>query len=286
MCGRSRDCSGVPPLEGRSLTVPVMEPLSDKLGFLVLKPDCVLRGLVRSMEHELAQEGFEVVAFRIGRMPTSLLFQMHGTTARLEVDDWHFNVRMHEFGPSIGLLLRSNRTFSGGFTAQTRLGAIKGGALPSNFGADTLRSRMRALNRVCNLLHCPDTSEEAASNLTAWMPRAVLEPTQLRGIADYVANEVEQHGYLDVCLDPAALAPRLRERLQHAAAWNCIDSELIRLAEAVLADTASGKPLEVGAHGFLIGLMEFAGVFVSSRESYVLEIAQRYPASRRPLRFG
>ena len=265
--------------------MPEARAFSDSVGCLVIKPDCVLRGLVRATLCELIKEKFEVLAFRIGRMPAALLFQMNGASGRVEVDDWRFNARLHEFGPSICLLLRSNTISCSEVqaNAQARLRSLKGGALPTNFGLDTLRTKVGALNRVFNLLHCPDTPTEAIETLAVWMPGAIDQFFISSKATKSVTEEIECHGYLGEYLDPAALVVPLHMRLQHAATWRKLDNALVRQAEAILERVASGEEIAVGGHSFLMGIFEIAGVFVSALESYVLETAQRYPVCRLPL---
>lgn len=269
-------------MEVRYLSVRNKHSLSPDFAYLVIKPDCVRRGLVHILLGELAHENFEVLAFRIGRVPMSLLFQSHGAAGRLEVDDWRFNARLHEFGPSVSLLLRRRAGAKRG-TAHAHLRALKGGALPSNFGSGTLRSRVGALNRVCNLLHCPDTPLEIVRDLEAWMPRVEAQVTGTAVTATSVIEEIERHGYHETCFDPAALVKPLRERLRHATTWRSLNRALMTRAEAIFKGVAAGQPLGMGAHAYLLGLLEDAGVYISAEESYVLEIAQRYPASNSPL---
>ena len=245
--------------------------VSRRIAVLHLKPDCLGRGLSGDAVRLLGEHGFRVAAFRVGAPTRDLLWLMHGRSLDWTVDDWFHNIRLYEFGPALTLLLHSDGD-AGATSAQQRLSAIKGGALPSLFGRGTLRRMLGARTRIFNLVHCADHIEEAlAEALCCFDPSVIASAADAAdGLeAREITSEIAAHAYgggLECELGAlwTAWQHRIRHSCRHSPAAEAVAAE--SLVARLGAPDAGILDLKA-----LLMLMERLHVYSSPVERYVFE---------------
>jgi nucleoside diphosphate kinase len=173
------------------------------LGYLLLKPDVVLRGLVDRAIEALARRGFEVIDFRVGGLSDADFARLYHGKFLWDVDDWAYNQSAFRLGPVIGAVVWRSSAGVQEAVAQDYLRRIKGSALPPEVSPDSLRGEIGATSRVFNSVHVPDDFEAAIAAACAWLgqPRiaclldAFRDGLVPRGVGAAVTAEVSRHGY-------------------------------------------------------------------------------------------
>ena len=221
-----------------------VRPYVARLGYLLLKPDCVLRGAVQPVLDRVEAAGFEFLDHDlIAYVEPEYVRLFYGTTFDSAHDVWDVNCRVFELGPSIAVVLLLDPE-SGG-DAVRRLKELKGPIMPTT-GAGTIREELGVSNRVLNLLHTPDTRESSLGELRAifGLPRLlrILDDAasdeerrdkRLRVSAYEIADLVECHDYTRRSFSGWRNVQRLKLRI------------LFRIARAAAAEAVSTEARDV-----------------------------------------
>jgi nucleoside diphosphate kinase len=201
------------------------------VGFILLKPDAVLRGITGDVIEFLEGVGFRVINFRIGRLPDNIFQRIYGPSFRWDLDYWSLNKEAYEYGPVIGVLLwHASMNLKEGQQAQTFLSEQKGSALPGDQKPGTIRAKFRATSRVFNILHVPDNIETGQYEALAWFGKVLGKSIQaasaqfpvssgapLKSHRSIIETEVRLHGYSESHqFDGVLLYFLIKVRLLHA----------------------------------------------------------------------
>jgi nucleoside diphosphate kinase len=148
------------------------------LTFVLLKPDAVLSGKVRSALDLLAGAGLAVVdaAVCLTTHPRQFeeLYKLNLTVYNQQnmVAAWWLNRQVYDLAPVVTLLLAVPGAGPG--EAHRRMAALKGPSSPYRCRPDHLRCRLAASNRSINLLHTSDGPLSTAREVLLFHPWARL----------------------------------------------------------------------------------------------------------------
>ncbi len=183
--------------------------------FILCKPDLFLRALLPRFLSFLEENNFSIKKFFSRRMTESHFRLMYSTHFRWDVDDWHHNQKIYEFGPVLGLLLENSCVPS----ALNTLIQIKGAALPKDRKTDSIRYIFGSKSRLFNLIHVPDSGEQSEKEAINWFGVNELnDGYSCSSISkEEVLNEMDQNGYHAIgSLDPEYAFLKAKIRLMHA----------------------------------------------------------------------
>ena len=197
--------------------------LDETAGFLLVKPDILIRGLLDSFLIDLTARGIRIRQFRFARCTSKKLNLAYGGPGfRWEVDDWEINAAAYQFGPTLGLLVEPMDPATQG-SAHEILLRSKGRALPKDWDDGTLR-RAFGVDRVFNSIHVPDSLTQASNEAFLWFEGALsFRPTQ--GQIEFVTPEkisstFSEQGYLSATCNGFIVFCFLQLRLLHILGWN------------------------------------------------------------------
>jgi nucleoside diphosphate kinase len=241
--------------------------LLPRLGYLLLKPDCLLRGAARAVLERVEAEGFEVVDHDVAAYFDPEHVQLlYGSSFDTDHDLWHVNSRAFEWGPTIVVLVFLVEEVPPDEEATSRLNALKGPIMPF-LASGTIRGDLGVSSRVLNLVHTPDSRSSLVSELSALVGTSrllrllsSLESDEgrvdrlHRSSAHEIADLVHCHGYCERHCSPwralQHLKLRVLFRFAHSLASSAVDETEVRLAveglhdvfHANLADLESAHP--------------------------------------------
>ena len=272
----------------RSASTSDQRPESRRVALLTLKPDCVMQGLAELVLSRVMELGFEAKHFRIGRAPQELRWRMHGEDLLCSVDDWRHNSAAYDFGPIVGLLLWYNGNLQKSQSAQDVLNRKKGGAIPANFGEDTLRGQLGASNRVFNLLHCAESTSQAQGEGALWLGLPCLRVKEIHDLPTLrksnIICELQQHDYHSSRgFDEEHVWKSIRRRCEHVleVADFMLRSRTIDRTKEILDHMDTPGEKSMYSLSLFFGIVEQLRVYVGRLESYLLETRQRYPTPDR-----
>jgi nucleoside diphosphate kinase len=180
--------------------------------FTLLKPDIFYRNLLPELLSHLEQHQFQIVDFLSGKVTDAHYRLMYSHHFRWDLDDWHHNKKLFDFGPALGLLLYSKQ----GIDATQFLNQIKGSALPKDRKPDSLRALLQSKSRIFNLLHVPDQMELAQKEAFHWFGSHRENFVSFVSKEDVIA-EMQMCGYCRFeNLDPEYVFIKSKLRLFHS----------------------------------------------------------------------
>ncbi|MGB7127523.1 MAG: nucleoside-diphosphate kinase [Candidatus Rhabdochlamydia sp.] len=186
--------------------------MTDRFAFIIFKPDVFCRRVLSELLDCLEQAQFQIVEFLSGKMSDSQYKLMYSHNFRWDLDDWHHNKKIFEFGPALGLLIYCQRPIN----ALTFLNEIKGAAVPKNRNPNTWRAHFQSKSRVFNLLHIPDQLNQAKKEALHWFG------AEKWGRSQCISKQavIREMDFCDYCyigkLDPEYAFIRSKARLFHS----------------------------------------------------------------------
>ncbi len=225
------------------LTTHVLLP---RLGYVLLKPDCLLRGLTRVVLERVEADGFEVVDHDVlAYVDAEHVQALYGPRFDVEHDQWHINSRAFDWGPTIVVLALLVDQPPPGMEATARLKALKGPIMPA-LARGTIRGDLGVSSRVLNLIHTPDSRSSLVSELSALVgiPRLLELLSDLeaeagridrlqRPSAYEIADLVHCHGYGEHHCSPWRTLQHLKLRI------------LFRIAHSLPTSAGAGTEAQV-----------------------------------------
>jgi nucleoside diphosphate kinase len=169
----------------------------DSYCFVLLKPDVLLKGSLPDVLRYFESQQFKLLHYKCGIVNSVQYELMYRQQFKWDVDFWNHNFTAYKFGPSIGLSFIKNTQ---GSSLQKQLHNLKGSALPHLLGKKTLRYKFNASSRAFNVLHIPDTTEQAAIESAAWTTQTffldrIKNHEATPGFSSEICNEMLSHGY-------------------------------------------------------------------------------------------
>lgn len=233
--------------------LPSTREAKSSFGYVLLKPDVILRGLVDRAIETLAEKGLRVVDFRVGGLSDAHFAQLYQAKFRWDLDQWSFNRDAYRHGPVIGAVVWRSRADAGEAVAQDYLRRIKGSALPEEVSPDSLRGRFGATSRVFNAFHVPDDFEAARVAACMWFGQTPIadflvscrEGCAPSDVGDTIAAEVSRHGYqMGRNLSGEATYFFVMTRLAHAIERELrLQGELLSVLRRMSVEYSSRSPL-------------------------------------------
>ena len=197
-----------------------------KTAFLLCKSDVFLRTLLPQFLTFLEDNNFSIKDYLVGRVTESHFRLMYTTHFRCDVDDWHHNQKIYDFGPALGLLLKNDSAIS---TLQSLI-QLKGSALPKDRNPNSIRYLFGSKSRLFNLIHVPDTNEQSDKETLSWFGGCKFEDnsSQFPITKEEILHEINQHGYQEIgTLDPEYAFLKAKIRLMHAIQKKYIGDSIV-----------------------------------------------------------
>jgi nucleoside-diphosphate kinase len=147
--------------------------IDSSLGYVLLKPDCLFRGLVGPALRRVEDAGFQIVGYEVlGSLDRETVHTLFGRSFNGTHDVWDINARLFDLGPSVLAIVRHA---DDGTDAAPLLNRLKGAIMPA-LSPGSIRSALGVRNRVLNLVHTPNSLEAAVGDLRALIgARSLLE---------------------------------------------------------------------------------------------------------------
>lgn len=210
--------------------------------FLLCKPDLFLRAMLPQFLAYLEDNQFFVKKYLIGKVSDLHFRLMYTTHFRSDVDDWHHNRKIYEFGPALGLLVENrtleassfshsgnfawkqsdeehfNTNFNSSASTLQKLGELKGSALPKERNPNSIRYLFQSKSRLFNLIHIADNLEQSEKEAFNWFgSQECVNQSQPGSSSGEILAEVDKHGYFMIgSLDPEYTFIKAKIRLFHA----------------------------------------------------------------------
>src|SRR5919201_1651774 len=127
--------------------------VDSSLGYMLLKPDCLFRGLVGPALRRVEDAGFQIVGYEVlGSLDRETVHSLFGRSFNGPHDVWDINARLFDLGPSVLAIVRHT---DDGTDAARLLNQLKGAIMPA-LSPGSIRSTLGVQNRVLNLVHTPN----------------------------------------------------------------------------------------------------------------------------------
>ncbi len=187
--------------------------MNNPIAFILCKPDFLLRGLLHKFLSYLEEKDFYICEFLCARVTPDHFRLMYTNHFRYDVDDWHHNQKLYDFGPALGLLLVNYKVTS----ALEKLNQLKGAALPKNRTTDSIRYLFGSKSRLLNLLHVPDQLEQSYKESRNWFSLNKWKDQSHHISKEEVLKEIHKNGYYsNESLDPEYTYLKAKIRLMHS----------------------------------------------------------------------
>jgi nucleoside diphosphate kinase len=218
--------------------------------FVMVSPDCLTRGLTRTVLDRLAGIGLRPLGWRFARITSHRIDRMSELQQLTAAGVYRYRTldALFALGPALMVTLRDEQGRSADeFYAAAK--ALKGDADPTRAQPGSIRHDLGAMNTVLNLLHISDSPDAAATECTtlAGSDPALFQSTGLGELLDLLeSRRPETRGFTDVL---SALRAQLL-----AAVWGDISASararVTRLTrDGALGDPTTGKALADALRG-------------------------------------
>ena len=259
--------------------------------FIVVKPDILIRGLLRSFLDELASLNFRAELFRFKRCTMeNLRLSNGGGQFKWEFDDWELNARSYDFGPALGLIVTRDGCVSAD-DLHEYLRRAKGSALPRQWSTGSLRAKF-GVNRVFNSIHVPNSQMQANLEARLWFGQGLDETIKVDGSEfESISNEYDSHGYFLARCDGGDILSKISNRIAHAMSFSSRTELQLKVppdgpadanffgegaADSVLAALREPRAMSGPALAGLWYVCEEHQVYYSAFERYCLDVHYRY----------
>lgn len=129
--------------------------MQKQIGFVLIKPDAILRGLSIPLLQELSSRGIVVFRHKVVTLDHFMLNELYDTT-KAKYKDWWVMEEAYSIGPVVACLVYgSSNTFQ---TTAEWIRDIIGPTDPLKGRSDQLRASFKGTHRIFNLIHASEDS--------------------------------------------------------------------------------------------------------------------------------
>jgi nucleoside diphosphate kinase len=186
------------------------------LTFVLFKPDAFLRNQIGPILSYFLDLKLEIVEYYSARLSEKQFTLMYEDTFSWQLDDWEHNKKLFDFGPSLGVMLRSQTQ---DLNPTELLRSLKGSALPFERSKVSIRALFGSRSRTCSLLHIADSHEKSIKEALSWFCQKEVATLLTRPaiLSKTVLQDIARQGYdSDPHLDPELAFIRSKIRFFHS----------------------------------------------------------------------
>ena len=231
----------LPPTDGRGW---------DRLGFVMVNPDGMARGLAMDVLDRLEASGFTVHEARLVRVLQTNVMALHADVTSIEISmlpTYRLELQLFDFGPSIAMSVTRDGEVDG--SVHEGLRRFKGSADPHLSAPGTLRHDLRGINHTLRIVHCSESAREAKRSYDLFLRESPTASTRtdIRRLVEIAAYrpEPERRGFVSVLAS-------LRARLL-AILWD----DLAPAGRQLVTQWASQTPAALAGRGAGLRLLPF-----------------------------
>lgn len=142
----------------------------DEIGFVLVNPDGVARGLASDVLRRLALAGLGVGGGRLVTVSAQDILLLYPEVQSIEFEylgEYRMALRLFEYGPALAVAVR--RPSGDPRPVHETLRTLKGAPDPGASPPGTLRRDLRGVNRTLRIVHCSNSPHEARTNCETFL---------------------------------------------------------------------------------------------------------------------